>query len=136
MATQAKTIEEITTELTALFPVSAIEWKPQKVKRDKTKALAVPFIDARDIAERLDAVVGAFGWQRLHQGNAVGIGIQNPETGEWIWKYDVGFVVGENSEKEDAQIKGVKGTASDGFKRAAFLWGIARYLYKFPKTNG
>lgn len=128
-----KTIEQIAEQLCAPFPATSIEWKTQSISKDKTRALAVPFVDARDIAERLDAVVGAFGWQRVHSGASVGIGIKHPETGEWIWKYDVGFVGGEDSEKEDAQIKGIKGTASDSFKRAAYMWGIARYLYKFPK---
>ncbi len=130
---EPKSIDEIVAGLSALFPASAIEWKPQSITKDKSRALAVPFVDARDIAERLDHVVGAFGWQRVHNGASVGIGIKHPETGEWIWKYDVGFVTGEDSDKEDAQIKGIKGTASDSFKRAAYMWGIARYLYKFPK---
>jgi hypothetical protein len=28
----------------------------------------------------------------------------------------------------------VKGSLSDGLKRAAVLWGVGRYLYRLPKT--
>lgn len=134
---EPKTIEDIERQLKEPFPASAVMWKPQVIKKDKTAALAVAYIDARDVADRLDAVVGIFGWQRIHpNGNkdVAGVGIKNPETGEWIWKYDAGFIGGEDSTDADAQTKGIKGTASDGFKRAAALWGVGRYLYSLPKV--
>lgn len=128
--TQAKTVDEIVERLAAPFPLSVLEWKPEAVSRDKKKALAVPYVDARAVMDRLDEVVGVFNWQSNHVGigtkDSAGIGIRHPETGEWIWKYDLGHVEGGDA-------KGVKGTASDAIKRAGVQWKIARYLYAFPQ---
>jgi hypothetical protein len=87
---------------------------------------------------RLDEVVGPFNWQVKHEQagdqTVTGLGIKHPLTGEWVWKYDVGFVGGSESKDDDEQMKAVKGTASDGLKRAAVAWGVGRYLYSLPKT--
>lgn len=131
-------LNQLAVALAAPFPISAINWKPQAVSKDKTRALAVAYIDARDVMDRLDQIVGSFNWQVRHEqasGQLItGLALQHPATGEWIWKYDVGFVGGSDSENEDDQVKAIKGTASDGLKRAAVLWGIGRYLYSLPKT--
>jgi hypothetical protein len=120
------------------FPASVINWKPQAVSKDKTRALAVAYIDARDVMARLDEAVGPFNWQVKHEQSGeqpvTGLGIKHPVTGEWVWKYDVGFVGGSESKDDDEQMKAIKGTASDGLKRAAVAWGIGRYLYSLPKT--
>lgn len=131
-------LEQIATALAAPFPASVINWKPQAVSKDKTKALAVAYIDARDVMARLDEVVGPFNWQVKHEQagdqTVTGLGIKHPLTGEWVWKYDVGFVGGSESKDDDEQVKAIKGTASDGLKRAAVAWGVGRYLYSLPKT--
>jgi hypothetical protein len=83
--------------------------------------------DARCDQNILDETVGQYYWQRDHKeikGNMyAGIGIRDPETGEWIWKWDCGTE--SYTEKE-------KGEASDSFKRAGFNWGIGRELYTAP----
>ena len=33
---------------------------------------------------------------------------------------------------QETQVEGEKGRYSDAFKRAAVLWGVARYLYYLP----
>jgi len=133
-----KTPTEILLEkLIAPFPVSDINWKAQVTSQDKTRALAVAYIDVRDVVRRLDQVVGAFNWSVDHKmvGDTTisGIGIRDPQTNAWIWKWDAGFVE-EHEGQNDSRMKSVKGTISDGIKRAAVLWGIGRYLYQLPKT--
>ncbi len=124
--------------LAAPFPSAAVNWKPQTLTKDKTRALAVAYIDARDVMDRLDDVVGQFNWQVEHIeacGQLVTrLGIRNPTSGEWVWKSDLGFVGGSESNNEDEQVKAIKGTPSDGLKRAGVAWGIGRYLYKLPKV--
>ncbi len=136
--TMDEVIQQIVSKLAAPFPASVINWKPQAVSKDKTRALAVAYIDARDVMARLDEVVGPFNWQVKHEQagdqTVTGLGLKHPLTGEWVWKYDVGFVGGSESKDDDEQMKAVKGTASDGLKRAAVAWGIGRYLYSLPKT--
>ena len=84
--------------------------------------------DARVDQKLLDEEFGIYGWQRKHEvigGNLYcTVSVQNPETGEWISKQDVG--VESNTEKE-------KGQASDSFKRACFNLGIGRELYTAPQ---
>lgn len=124
--------------LTAPFPADRVSWKPQAVSRDKKRALAVAYIDARDVAQRLDDAVGPLNWQVDHKqvGDQIvtGLGIRDPETGAFVCKWDTGFVGGADSESEDMQMKARKGTISDGLKRAGVLWGIGRYLYRLPKV--
>jgi hypothetical protein len=85
------------------------------------------------VAERFDAVVGAANWAVDHKDvggqTLTGIAIRHPETGEWVWKWDAG-VVG----REGDEAMSVKGSLSDGLKRAAVLWGVGRYLYRLPKS--
>jgi hypothetical protein len=136
--------------LGAPFPAEAIHWKPQKVSFQGNRALAVPYLDAREVAQRLDEVVGPLGWQVVHQtlGDQLvtGIGIRDPATGCWAWKWDSGFVGRREGEDEgeaggadarrrsEDEEKSRKGTLSDGLKRAAVLWGIGRYLYRLSKV--
>jgi hypothetical protein len=115
------------------FPSTQLNWKPQTISRDGTRALAVAYIDARDVAERLDVVVGPANWAVDHKEvdgqTLTGIALRHPETGEWVWKWDAGLVGREGDEAMS-----VKGSLSDGVKRAAVLWGVGRYLYRLPKV--
>jgi len=129
--------KELVEQLAEPFPVSGVSWKPQTLTKDKTRALAVAYIDARDVAQRLDEVVGPLNWAVDHKmvgdQQMTGLSIRHLEKDEWITKWDAGFVGGLDSDKEDDQMKAIKGTASDGLKRAAVLWGVGRYLYSLPK---
>jgi hypothetical protein len=120
-------------ELARPFPAVQLNWKPQMIAKDGSRALAVAYIDARDVAERLDEVVGPLNWAVDHKQvggqTLTGIGIRDTGTGEWVWKWDTGLV---GREKDEAL--SVKGSLSDGLKRAAVLWGVGRYLYRLPKS--
>lgn len=133
----ATTQDELIQRLAEPFSRGVINWKPQVFTKDKSKAMAVPFIDARDLMKRLDEVCGPWNWQvkpeYAENGLISNLGIKNPETGEWIWKGDVGFVAGEDSDREDSQVKAVKGSGSDALKRAAVVWGVFRYAYDIPQ---
>src|SRR3990167_8963828 len=79
------------------FPAEVINFKPQVLSKDKTRALAVAYIDARDVAQRLDDALGPSGWQNDHKpaGDGQffsGIGVLNTDAGEWLWRWDKGFV--------------------------------------------
>lgn len=98
------------------------KWKPQGQDKNKTKWSCVAYIDARDVMDVLDEVVGVENWQKkFYQVKntmccSIGIKIDN----EWIWKDDGGSE--SDYEKE-------KGEVSDAFKRAGVNWGIGRFLY-------
>lgn len=113
---------EIFSALKAPFDPSLVSWRVGSMNKEKTKGMALAYIDARDVMERLDEVVGPENWQcRYPHANgktvcAIGIKI----NAEWIWKEDGAG---------DSDIEAEKGALSDAFKRAAVRWGIGRYLY-------
>lgn len=98
------------------------KWRVQSA--NQYGASCVAYIDARDVQDLLDNVIGASCWQckyEEHKGNLFcSIGIFDPTLEQWVWKSDCGTE--SNVEKE-------KGEASDSFKRAAVMWGIGRFLY-------
>lgn len=108
--------------LKAPFPPDRISWRVGSTNRDKTKGMALAYIDARDVMERLDTVCGPAGWQDKYphaNGKTVcAIGVKVDD--EWIWKEDGAG---------DTDFEASKGALSDAFKRAAVRWGIGRYLY-------
>jgi len=116
---------EIISELSKPFAAHEVDWRLQHSTKDKTRGLAVPYIDSRAIQRRLDETVGPFHWQNCFsewQGKSqlCGLSILCEERGEWVTKWDGA---------EQSDIEAVKGGLSDSFKRAAVHWGIGRYLY-------
>lgn len=121
---------EIAAQLAEFFPPEAIGWVPAATTKDKTKAMAAAYIDARDVMARLDAVVGVDGWQDEYIAQADGTVIckLSVRVGDWVTKMDVGC----QSEQEDAGNR-MKAAFSDALKRAAVKFGIGRYLYSLPQ---
>lgn len=112
------------------FPVNLISWRVGATNAKKnggkaTSGIALAYIDARDVMERLDTVCGIENYQVLHPHangkTSCRIGIKIKD--EWIWKEN-----GAGDSAMDAE----KGAFSDSFKRAAVLWGVGRYLYDVP----
>jgi hypothetical protein len=113
---------EIFDKLKAEFPREAISWRAQSLNKDGTSAMALAYIDARDVMQRLDEVCGPDGWQCRypHAGAKTVCEIGIFYNQEWLWKADGAG---------DSDIEAEKGALSDAFKRAAVRWGIGRYLY-------
>lgn len=130
-----RTKEEILKELSVPFPIKEIKFRAGATNANKTKALALAYIDARTIMERLDSIVGPDNWTNRYDFGPNGeiicyISIRfysekEPSGAEWITKGDGA---------EQTQIEAVKGGLSDSFKRAAVMWGLGRYLYDFPQV--
>ncbi|MFZ5783941.1 MAG: Rad52/Rad22 family DNA repair protein [Pseudomonadota bacterium] len=108
--------------LAAPFEPEEVSWRLGSVSKEKMRGMALAFVDARTVMDRLDDVCGPAGWQcRYSHANGktvCDIGILC--DGEWIWKADGAG---------DTDIEQEKGALSDAFKRAAVRWGIGRYLY-------
>ena len=111
--------------LAAPFNPDEVSWRIGTMKKDKTGAMALAYIDARVVMDRLDDVCGPGGWQCRYSHTATktvcDIAIKCGE--EWLWKADGAG---------DSDIEAEKGALSDAFKRAAVRWGIGRYLYELP----
>lgn len=109
------------------FPASTIHWRVGATNSDKSQGIALAYLDARDVMDRLDECMPGL-WQCRYpwsDGKRVccEIGIYN--TNEWMWRSDG---AGETDYEGD------KGAFSDAFKRAAVRWGIGRYLYDLPNA--
>ncbi|BEV44795.1 Rad52/Rad22 family DNA repair protein [Afipia carboxidovorans] len=109
-------------KLAAEFPRDAVSWRAQSVTKDGSKAMALAYIDARDVMDRLDEVCGPGNWQDRYE-------FAGPKTicylsikigDEWVTKADGAG---------DTAVEAEKGAISDAFKRAAVKWGVGRYLY-------
>jgi len=114
-------------------PPESIQYLAKKLRIEpnkKPQALAVAYVDSAYIEERLDLVVGPLSWQmdvkQAGDITVVGIGIKNPITCEWLWKWDTGQEPDDEHEPEDVRRSMFKGNISTGFKRAGYRWGIAR----------
>lgn len=113
-------------DLAAPFPPEAIHWRAQMVLGHR--ALALAYLDARDVMDRLDAVCGPENWRDDYSETPRGrvlcrLSIRVGE--EWITKADAAG---------DTAVEGEKGGVSDALKRAAVKWGIGRYLYRLKSV--
>jgi len=112
------------------FPESDIHWRVGARTKDKSKGIALAYLDARDVMYRLDDVVGPENWDSHHE-------IQD---GKCICTISVTLVDADEfpgvvSKADGAgatDVEGEKGMISDAFKRAAVSFGIGRYLYSIP----
>ena len=121
-------VKAITTALAAPFDASEVKFKPQAVKNNR--ALALAYVDARVIQDRLDEVLGVEGWQDEYQllpDGSVVCKLTLKLGDQWITKMDVG----SPSEQPDSGDR-LKAAFSDALKRAAVKFGIGRYLYRLP----
>jgi len=116
------------------FNPETVHFRVGATNADKSKGMALAYVDARDVMDRLDEVCGPANWQskytEVNGAVSCSIGINSMGAKEiqpagtpphdWIWKSDG---AGQTS------YEGEKGQFSDAFKRAAVQHGIGRYLY-------
>lgn len=125
--------DEIKRQLATPFHSYYVGWKAQATSKDKTRALAVAYIDARTVMDRLDQVVGPGNWSDTYRLISAGDGefaIECTLALFGVCKSDVG-IAEEEDDGSSASIS--KSAYSDALKRAAVKWGIGRYLYRIPK---
>src|SRR4051794_18129856 len=123
-------IKTVTQALSAPFDVKEVKFKPQAVQGHR--ALALAYVDARAIQDRLDDVLGVEGWQDEYEvlpDNSVLCRLRLKIGGEWVTKMDVGGP----SEQPDGGDR-MKAAFSDALKRAAVKFGVGRYLYRLPSS--
>ena len=115
-------MSDIYERLAAPFDPSEIDWRVGSTDAEKKRGMALAYIDARAVMDRLDTIVGPAGWQcRYVMGEGKTVCELSVKCGdEWVTKSD-----GAGNTDFEAE----KGALSDAFKRAAVRWGIGRYLY-------
>ena len=100
-----------------------LEFRVGATNSDKTKGLALAYVQARSIQNRLDDVVGIENWKVSYKEINGGFiaKLELKIDNEWIAKED-----GAGTTDYEA----IKGEISCAFKRVASVWGIGRYLYE------
>lgn len=119
-------VEALMKALAAPFEATEVKFKPAVVSGNR--ALALAYVDARVIQDRLDEVLGVVGWQDdyecLPDGSVV-CRLRIRVGGEWLTKVDVG---GPSEQPDEGDRR--KAAFSDSLKRAAVKFGVGRYLYR------
>ncbi len=114
---------DIYNKLKAHFSEEDIEFKVGATNKEKTQGLALAYVNARAVQERLDTVLGFNNWKAVYkevQGGFI-CALSLRIEGEWITKEDGAQVTAYES---------IKGGMSSAFKRVASSgFGIGRYLY-------
>lgn len=119
-------LKDVMAALAAPFDPVEVKFKPQVVQGNR--ALAIGYVDARVIQDRLDDALGGVNWQdeyELLPDGSVLCRLKLRLNGEWITKMDVGG----QSEQPDGGDR-MKAAFSDALKRAAIKFGVGRYLYR------
>ena len=116
----------------SIFEKLADPFPPERVHiRKGGGGIFLAYIDARDVMERLDEVVGPDNWSDSYEETPSGriicsLSLYVVRAGEGV------FWVTKSDGAGDTGIESQKGAISDAFKRAAVKWGIGRYLYDLP----
>ena len=125
------------------FPITDVSWKLQHTVKDKMRGLAVPYLDARAVSDRLDEVVGQNNWKDEYspwhrytdkvkqQGKETEKLVNSQLCTIYIFDEDKKEWIGKTDGAENTDFEAVKGGLSDSFKRAAVKWNIGRYMYSF-----
>lgn len=105
------------------FRTDELEFRVGATNKDKTKGLALAYVQARAIQNRLDETLGIENWRVSYKEINSGFiaTLELKINNEWIAKQD-----GAGTTDYEA----IKGGISSAFKRAASVWGIGRYLYE------
>lgn len=116
-------IKEIMNKLQEPFEDSEIEFRVGATNNDKTKGMALAYVQARVIQNRLDSLFGVDGWSVSYKEITAGFicSLSVKINDKWITKEDGA---------PTTEFESVKGGISSAFKRVASSgFGIGRYLY-------
>lgn len=129
---------EALAELGRPFSPAAVKYKPLTKPGSDNKAGSAFYIDARLVAERLNAIVGPEGWQDEYKpllatgaemaGNFFPVECALTVLG--FRKIDVGCY-----QRNAADDKAWKAAYSDAFKRVAVKFRVGAYLYAIPRLR-
>ncbi len=119
--------QAISRQLSAPFPPDQVSWRVQGKANAQGRAQVLAYVDARDVATRLDDVVGCENWEFTWEPVAAIDGALQVAKGRLVL-----FGVAKEDVGDASAYEPNKGAVSDALKRAAVLWGVGRYLYSLP----
>ena len=118
--------QQVLEELAQPFPTEKVQWRAGATTRDKKRAQALAYVEARDYEDRLNELLQGdwsvtfkpWGDTRLICELTV-MGVTRASTGEF------------EGDKKNAIAEGTVAEAQ-AFKRACVKFGLGRYLYDIP----
>ena len=125
--------KEIVAALQEPFDPEIVQWKPGAISKDRTRAMALAYVDSRCYMERLDRA--APGWEDDYQV------ITLPDRVVVICRLTVAGVtrigdgealLTDHEGKPDPNA--VTSASAQAFKRACSKFGLGRYLYDLPRV--
>lgn len=125
MCIDAEQWKEIRRQFLEPFSAEQVEFLPRAASGGM--ALGLPYIDARDVQGRLDAVVGPQNWHFAFD-------VLSPDGKMVRGKLTVHGVTKEDAGEAAQEDEPLKSAVSDTLKRCAVMFGIGRYLYYLPRV--
>ncbi len=124
-------LREVLDALAAPFPLEALGVKPTASNKDKTSVLAVAYVDARAVIDRLNKVVP------LWKDRYVVLAEPKKEGDPYVVECTLTIYLspdGEGISRSDVgEGETLKAAYSDALKRAAVKFGVGLYLYDLPQ---
>ncbi len=109
------------------FPQSAVELKPTATTRDKSRALASPYVDPRAYMTRLDKICGPENWSTELTFSDRGAVCR-------LTIFGVSKSAGGDYPRDAGDENPATSAEMQAFKRACAAFGLGRYLYSLPQT--
>jgi hypothetical protein len=116
---------ELMEELAQPFPADAVQWKPGATTQDKTRALALAYVDLRHYIDRLNEVAGP-GWSDHYEVQDGGKVLVCSLTVCGVTRSDVGEAPPDDQNTATSAL-------AQAFKRACVKFGLGAYLYRLPR---
>lgn len=107
------------------FAADAVQWKPQVTTKDRTRALAVPYVDVRTYVDRLNDLLGP-DWSDDYEVIEGGAVVLCRLTVGGVTRSDVGEADPEDQNTATSAL-------AQAFKRACVKFGLGAYLYRLPR---
>jgi hypothetical protein len=122
---EARLTAEMMEALAQPFPVEAIQWKPGATNADKSRALALAYVDLRHYIDRLNEVAGA-DWSDDYEVQVEGTVVLCRLTVAGVTRSDVGEAPRTDENTATTAL-------AQAFKRACVKFGLGAYLYRLPR---
>lgn len=126
--TKSKTAQAILIALKNPFPINLLKYRIGATTKDKSKAIPLFYLTARDVERRLDDVLGIEGWDKHTELITTSNGVVGAKTTLTI-RLPNGKIITRDGIGEPTKVAGPLGAESQSIKRAAAALGVGRYLY-------
>lgn len=126
-------MNEIAIDWTGIATELGAKFAPDQERTRQGRGGTFTYVTARDVADRLDAVVGPGAWSTCFRVvDPADHAVECTLTIHGVARADVGY---PNNPDDDREQEKLKAAYSDAFKRAAVQWGVGRYLYDQQRTT-